>query len=150
MISSAEPRCGDCTMCCQTVGFTGDWKITDIYDEAEKFDIDFGAWSTCNKLCDSGCSIQENKPRVCKEFYCQYIERNLSEKHFPKDTGFVTVLDESNPIYIHSVDRTLPPDIQYNNNKQLLNEMINEISDSLNEEYLLATIRTKQGNKRIR
>ena len=34
--------------------------------------------------------------------------------------------------------------------KQLLNEMIDEISESLGEEYVLATLRTKQGTKRIR
>jgi len=150
MISPTEPRCGDCTMCCQTVGFTGDWKITDIYNEAEAFDIDFGPWSTCNKLCDTGCSIQSNKPKVCTEFYCQYIELNLSEKHFPKNTGFVTVKDDQGHIFIHSVDKTLPPDIQYNNNKQLINDMLDEISSELKQDYLYATLRTKQGNKRIR
>ena len=153
-IIPTEPRCGDCTVCCETLGFTGKWKITDIYDEAEKFDIDFGAWSTCNKLCETGCSIQENKPRVCEEFFCHFIEFNLEDKFRPKESGFVAFSDgtahSDGTILIHSVDKTLPPDIQYNNNKQMLDELIDGIAKGLGKDYVYATLRTKQGNKRIR
>ena len=35
MITPTENRCGDCTVCCEVMGYTGDWKFADRYNEAD-------------------------------------------------------------------------------------------------------------------
>ena len=76
-IIPTESKCGDCTVCCEIMGFTGLWKSADRYNEAESYGVNYGAWSTCNKLCDTGCSIQADKPKICDEFFCSYVEHDL-------------------------------------------------------------------------
>ena len=155
MIVPTEPRCGDCTVCCHIAGFTGDYSFTDKYNEAEKFGLQFDPMQTCNKLCDTGCSIQENKPRICSEFFCEYVKQDLDDQYYPKDCGFmatVNVHDENYPdawpypdtITILSMDKTLPPEIQYNNNKQLLDNLIEEIEISIGRK-LPVELETNQG-----
>ena len=53
-------------------------------------------------------------------------------------------------IVIHSNDKTLPPDVQYKNNKELLNDMLDEMQDKLGQDWLFATLSTKKGKIRIR
>tara|TARA_A200000159_G_scaffold162485_1_gene186518 strand:- start:1949 stop:2407 length:459 start_codon:yes stop_codon:yes gene_type:complete len=152
MISPTEPRCGDCTVCCQIEGFTGPWAYTDKYNEAEKFGIKFDPFNTCNKLCDTGCSIQENKPRICSEFFCSYIEHDLDEVYYPKNSGFVAHIDlDMNPdlIIIISKDMTLPPEIQYDNNKKLLDDLVEEIQVCEGRRFRVQFI-TKQGDMLLR
>jgi len=153
-IIPTEPRCGDCTACCESTGFTGDWKKIDRYNEAEASGIDFGPWSTCNKLCSTGCSIQDTKPRTCTDFFCHFIEHDLEDKFRPKEFGYIafTSLDKnSENIEIMSLDHTLPAETQYNNNKKMLDELIDKVRISLGKEYVYATLHTKKsGIKRIR
>lgn len=148
MITPDESRCGDCTVCCEIMGYTGDWKFADRYNEAEKYGVDYGAWSTCNKLCDTGCSIHEDKPRICQEFWCSYIEHDLEDHYRPKDFGFVAHKDKGH-IGIISMDKTLPPEIQYNNNKQKLDALVEEILVSEGKK-MSVWLYTKQGQLRIR
>lgn len=148
MITPDESRCGDCTVCCEIMGYTGDWKFADRYNEAEKYGVDYGAWSTCNKLCDTGCSIHEDKPRICQEFWCSYIEHDLEDHYRPKDFGFVAHKDKGQ-IGILSTDKTLPPEIQYHNNKQKLDTLVEEILVSEGKE-MSVWLYTKQGELKIR
>mgnify|MGYP000026253864 CR=1 FL=1 len=148
MITPDESRCGDCTVCCETMGYTGDWKFADRYNEAEKYGVDYGAWSTCNKLCDTGCSIHEDKPRICQEFWCSYIQHDLEDHYRPKDFGFVAHSDKGQ-IGILSMDKTLPPEIQYHNNKQKLDALVEEILVSEGKE-MSVWLYTKQGELKIR
>lgn len=148
MITPDESRCGDCTVCCEIMGYTGDWKFADRYNEAEKYGVDYGAWNTCNKLCDTGCSIHEDKPRICQEFWCSYIEHDLEDHYRPKDFGFVAHKDKSQ-IGILSMDKTLPPEIQYHNNKQKLDTLIEEILVSEGKK-MSVWLYTKQGELKIR
>jgi hypothetical protein len=152
MISPTEPRCGDCTVCCQVEGFTGQWAYTDKYNEAEKFGIKYDPFQTCNKLCDTGCSIQENKPRICNEFFCSYIQHYLDEVYYPKNIGFVAHIDsDMHPdlIVIISKDMTLPPEIQYDNNKKLLDNLVEEIQVCGGRRFRVQFI-TKQGDMLLR
>lgn len=148
MITPDESRCGDCTVCCEIMGYTGDWKFADRYNEAEKYGVDYGAWNTCNKLCDTGCSIHEDKPRICQEFWCSYIEHDLEDHYRPKDFGFVAHKDKGQ-IGILSLDKTLPPEIQYHNNKQKLDTLVEEILVSEGKE-MSVWLYTKQGELKIR
>lgn len=148
MITPDESRCGDCTVCCEIMGYTGDWKFADRYNEAEKYGVDYGAWNTCNKLCDTGCSIHEDKPRICQEFWCSYIEHDLEDHYRPKDFGFVAHKDKGQ-IGILSMDKTLPPEIQYHNNKQKLDTLVEEILVSEGKE-MSVWLYTKQGELKIR
>lgn len=150
MIVPTESRCGDCTVCCEIMGFTGAWKMADRYNGAEKHNIDYGAWSTCNKLCDTGCSIQYDKPRICSEFFCSYIEHDLEDHYRPNDFGFVAHVQKwDGAVGILSMDKTLPPEIQYDNNKQNLDSLIEEILVSEGRR-LPVWLHTKQGTIRLR
>jgi len=149
-IIPTESRCGDCTVCCEIMGYTGAWKDADRYNEAEFYGVDYGAWSTCNKLCDTGCSIQEDKPRICDEFFCSYIEHDLEDKYRPKNFGFVAHVQKWNgKVGILSMDKTLPPEIQYDNNKRKLDELVEEILVSEGRQ-LQVELHTKQGTLRLR
>jgi len=150
MIVPTESRCGDCTVCCEIMGYTGLYKDFDRYKEAEKFGVDYGPWATCNKLCDTGCSIQENKPRICDEFFCSFIKHDLESEYRPKDWGFVGHIQPSDgALGILSMDKTLPPEIQYNNNKQMLNQFIDEVILSEGKK-LKVWFHTKQGSIMLR
>lgn len=150
MIVPTENRCGDCTVCCEIMGFTGQFKVYDRYNEAEKLGVDYGPWSTCNKLCDTGCSIQEKKPRICDEFFCSFIEHDLEPEYRPKEWGFVGHIQPADGVFgILSMDKTLPPEIQYNNNKQMIDQFIEEVEISEGKK-LNVYLYTKQGEMRLR
>lgn len=148
MIVPTENRCGDCTVCCEIMGFTGQWSFADRYREANKLGVKYDAWQTCNKLCDTGCSIQENKPRICDEFFCSFIKHDLEPEYRPKDCGFVGHIHTNN-LTILCMDKTLPTEIIYNNNKKMLDDFVEEvlISEGINYPVMLFS---KQGAYKIR
>ena len=112
MIVPTENRCGDCTVCCEIMGFTGQWAGADRYNEAKKLGVEYDAWSNCNKLCSTGCSIQNKKPQICDEFFCSFIEHDLEPEYRPNDWGFVGHIQKGDgALGILSMDKTLPPDI---------------------------------------
>ena len=148
-ITPTESRCGDCTVCCEIQGFTGEWKWGDVNDEAELFGVCYGAWTACNKLCDTGCSIQHDKPRICADYFCSYIEHEMDSEYRPKDFGFVAHRQEwDGKIGILSMDKTLPPEIQYDNNKQKLDKLVDMIIEREGEKEV--ELHTKQGTIQIR
>lgn len=150
MIVPTENRCGDCTVCCEIMGFTGKWAGADRYNEADKLGVKYDAWETCNKLCSTGCSIQNKKPQICDEFFCSFIEHDLEPEYRPKDWGFVGHIQKGDgALGILSMDKTLPPDIQYNNNKQMLDQFIEEVMVSEGKR-LVVYLHTKQGAMRVR
>lgn len=150
MIIPDESRCGDCTVCCEIMGYTGAWKSADRYNEAEFYGIDYGAFQTCNKLCDTGCSIHEDKPRICDEFWCSYIEHDLEDHYRPKDFGFVAHIQKwDGKVGILSMDKTLPPEIQYDNNKKRLDDLIDEIMVAEGRR-LRVELHTAQGTMQLR
>jgi hypothetical protein len=132
------------------MGFTGQWAGADRYNEAKKLGVEYDAWSNCNKLCSTGCSIQNKKPQICDEFFCSFIEHDLEPEYRPKDWGFVGHIQKGDgALGILSMDKTLPPDIQYNNNKQMLDQFIEEVMVSEGKK-LVVYLHTKQGVIRIR
>jgi len=148
MISPTESRCGDCTVCCEIMGYTGEWSFADKYKEANKYGVVYGEWSSCNKLCETGCSIQEDKPRICDEFFCHFIKHDLEDEYRPDKFGFVA-RTKKGVVDILSTDKTLPPEIQYDNNKKMLDNLIDDVSlfeGTLYEVHLF----TSQGSMKLR
>ena len=152
MIVPTENRCGDCTVCCEIMGFTGKWAGADIYNEADKLGVVYDEWSNCNKLCSTGCSIQNKKPQICDEFFCSYVEHDLEDHYRPNNCGFVAHVQKyagALGIIVASMDKTLPPEIQYDNNKELLDNLVEEILISEGKKFPV-WLQTKQGAYRLR
>lgn len=150
MIQPDEDKCGDCTVCCEIMGYTGGWKFYDRYNEAEKFGVDYGEWSTCNKLCDTGCSIHQDKPKICEKFFCSYVKYDMPKEFKPNDCGFVAHIQPHNDVVgILSTDKTMPPEILYDNNKQMIEEMIEEIEFSEGKRFE-AWFHSKQGSIQLK
>jgi len=142
--------CGDCNVCCEVMGFTGEWAEFDRYKEAEKYGVVFDVWEDCNKLCDNKCTIWNDKPRICDEFNCYYITEELIDKYKPNEFGFVIYeSQDKKDVFCISTDKTLPPEIQYLNNKKNLDELIGEVEVSVGRIRPVILI-TKQGNLVIR
>ena len=56
--------CGECTFCCEVLPFTHEASWADTYNERYKYDIIYPPGRACNKVCSTGCSIHENKPKI--------------------------------------------------------------------------------------
>ena len=150
MIQPDESRCGDCTVCCEIMGYTGEYRWADRYNEAEKYGVDYGPWTTCNKLCETGCSIHHDKPKICEKFFCSYIQHDLEEKYRPSDFGFVAHIQPADGnLGILCTDKTLPPEILYGNNKHEVDQLIEEIEIGEGKR-LTVWLYAKQGALRLR
>lgn len=149
MILNDIERCGDCTVCCEVMGFTGKWKPFDRYNEAEEFDIVYDEWSDCNKLCSIGCSIHKSHPRICKEFLCSYITEELPDDHRPNLCGIVAYHNpEHDEVWLISTDKETPPQKQYEDKKQFITDMVEDIFVSMGKRYEVSFI-TKKGSMRL-
>ena len=94
-------ECGDCRVCCTVFPFTGkDLECPDEYNEVphfeEKYDLIYTTGKSCNQLCSTGCSIQHDKPKLCQEFWCDYLKYELPEKYFPHNCGFASYIYDKN------------------------------------------------------
>lgn len=67
---SEERTCGDCMACCQG------WVPVKIGD----YVVEQG--SSCKHLMN-GCSLQDNKPKLCSLFKCSWLEGELPEELKP-------------------------------------------------------------------
>jgi len=60
--SETARKCGDCTACCEG------WLAGTVYGRT------FYPGKKCHFLCDSGCSIYEERPKEpCKRFVCSWL-----------------------------------------------------------------------------
>lgn len=75
--------CGDCTKCC-----------TWLSGEAHGYK--FGNGKSCKFLCSSGCSIYEDRPSVCKTYYCAWSQELIDEKYKPNKCGFIISVEWEN------------------------------------------------------
>jgi len=91
--------CGDCTACCDSLGFTHDNEYTrndpDIIASlpvARQEGIVYEWGSGCNKLCPNtgDCIIYERRPHVCSSFNCAYLKHDLELRDRPDRSGFIT------------------------------------------------------------
>tara|TARA_R110000764_G_scaffold64122_3_gene135091 strand:- start:842 stop:1264 length:423 start_codon:yes stop_codon:yes gene_type:complete len=114
-------QCGECTLCCTVLGWTDNASHLDKYNEAAKYDIIYPYFTPCNKVCSTGCSIHENKPRICQEFNCDYITKDLGEEHKPINCGFVTYTTEDEELWV-CIDTNENLKEYYKARKELMDE----------------------------
>jgi hypothetical protein len=95
--------CGDCTACCDSLGFTHDnWYTRQDPDiilsqkVALKEGIKYDWGSGCNKLCSKSgdCKIYEKRPHVCRSFDCGYLKYDLDLETRPDQCGFITEVND--------------------------------------------------------
>ena len=95
--------CGECTACCDSLGFTHVNDYTQSHPDvivslkvAEQEGIVYDYGSACNKLCpNSGdCTIYERRPHVCSSFECSYLRYDLDIETRPDQCGFVVDADD--------------------------------------------------------
>lgn len=67
--------CGDCQACCVVLPIIELNKPRNV---------------KCRHCAETGCAIYDNgRPRVCKEWNCEYMEGNLPEYWHPSKTGIM-------------------------------------------------------------
>jgi len=92
-------ECGDCRVCCRVLPFTHDAQWADKYKEVNHWtsneNLIYRTGQACNKICSTGCSIQLNKPKICQNFWCDYLLYDLPEKYQPHKSGFVSYVAEA-------------------------------------------------------
>lgn len=66
--------CGECRECC-------------IVPKIEEFDKP--ARSPCRHLCTAGCGIYADRPTVCSNFQCWWLEGQFKEEHRPDKSGII-------------------------------------------------------------
>ena len=74
-----DVACGDCRMCCtnDTVVVAGDEYGYEL--EPGTSHLARKADKTCIYLVDSGCSIYERRPRICRDFDCRWLAAKIPE-----------------------------------------------------------------------
>ena len=90
--------CDGCTACCD-----GTLNI-------EELNVYWG--NPCKNICDSKCAIYENRPKVCSNFRCQWLDdETLPEWIKPSDSGLLIKFNKKSRIlYLISVyQKTVEP-----------------------------------------
>ena len=77
--SLAQRACGECTACCTVMG------VAEIHKAPGE---------PCSKLCASGCSVYESRPRGCREFNCLWRMGLLGPEGRPDRLGAVLDMTE--------------------------------------------------------
>lgn len=62
--------CGECTLCCYTM-------------ESAELDMKVGEW--CKMCTNTGCSIHEKRPNVCRRFNCVWLQETQIPDSFRPD-----------------------------------------------------------------
>jgi|GEM_PF-2184873 len=65
-----ERSCGECTACCTAYPILAS---EDFFPEAKP------AATPCKHLCATGCSIYDQRPPICKDFQCDYLDGTLGK-----------------------------------------------------------------------
>ena len=74
-MSKTNRQCGDCNVCCTTM------KVTPL---------DKPAGTPCQHMTETGCGDYENRPEVCRVWYCMWVRDAhsiLSEEERPDKLG---------------------------------------------------------------
>ena len=124
--------CGECTACCTSLGFTGAAEKQDSDPETTKsLGIDYQPFMLCNKVCDYGCTIYKMRPKVCREFECQYILSDLSVELRPDQCGVIAELKGEFGIVLTVLSSGVTgiSSTEYrDDNKDVIKDIISEIS----------------------
>ena len=87
--------CGSCTMCCKAL-------------EIEYFSKPMGTLcSNCTE--NGGCSVYQTRPKVCREFLCEWMcERSLPPHLRPDKVGTILIEDPDSDEYHAVCDPSRP------------------------------------------
>ena len=95
--------CGDCNLCC-----TG-------YLLGEVEDIPFGNLNKCHRLIDKKCSIYEDRPDMCKKYYCAWAQGLFPDWMKPNKSDIVISIevDTLNRQYLKAISpKKLLPNVR--------------------------------------
>lgn len=125
-------QCGECTECCHSLNLR------------PEEDVKYEWGSSCEKVCDTGCSIHNSKPDVCKGFLCAYRQYNLDERYRPDRYGmFAEYIGNSVVIWPNRHgQRNIEPNLWNEQNENKIRELMNEISietKKYNSDYRIQT-----------
>lgn len=97
--------CGECTACCTAYP---------ILPGPNFFSEGKPAATPCKHLCARGCSIYEQRPKICRDFRCDYLEGSLgsnAEDWRPDRCGIIIVGQQPlHNLFQGEVPRHLAPD----------------------------------------
>ena len=81
--------CGSCTMCCKAL-------------EIEHFDKPMGKLCT-NCVASGGCGIYLERPKVCREFLCEWMCDRALPPHLRPDRAGTILIEDSDTEEYHAV-----------------------------------------------
>ena len=89
--SHAPRECRACKACCIALEIVSEPGKSTTFDTGE--DIAKPAGQNCRFLTESGCSIYEVRPVVCREFKCDWLihRKGFGPDDNPDDTGVIGV-----------------------------------------------------------
>ena len=136
-------ECGHCRACCESLGFTHKGyeliypPIVEQRDEIAREGIEFPFGSVCNKVCETGCSIYESRPQICKDFECSFYKLELPEKYRPNSCGFLAEEIDGAILFtpVDHVTSKLTTREYMSKYSGLLKEIVFEISRVTGKEY---------------
>lgn len=76
----AKHICGDCKACCTVLGVV----------ELEK-----PMFQTCSKVCKTGCSIYQNRPKECQTYECFYFKNHQNIELRPDKLGVIIDIQQT-------------------------------------------------------
>jgi len=107
--------CGDCTLCC---------KLPPIFNENEDKSLDynnpfkkFGEWCV-NCSTRKACDIYENRPNVCREFNCLYVQSVLQndpmdDAWHPRVANFFVTIENQQRLKERQISIYINPERHY-------------------------------------
>lgn len=83
--------CGSCTACCTYLDIKGGTGKTISFLDAT--DVAKPAGRPCQFCTVKGCGIYENRPVVCREFKCDWLQgrKGYTDADHPHSVGFIGV-----------------------------------------------------------
>lgn len=83
--------CGHCDLCCIHLQIDSEQGFSTLLHSNE--DIAKKAGTPCKFLGPKGCRVYDKRPRVCREFACDWLKGNTlpQEKDSPLQTGIIGV-----------------------------------------------------------
>jgi Fe-S-cluster containining protein len=120
--------CGSCHACC------------DGWLEGEAYGIKFGNNKPCSFFCKGKCTIYPVRPKVCKNYYCAWVQGLFSDSLKPDESGFlVSVQDWSRGQFFLIIE------IDENSKSECLEEIF-EFCKETNTPYLIRSLKNKESH----
>ena len=110
--------CGECNACCHSLGFTDesdynkeDATIVASQDQITALNLIYPYGGSCNLLSSCGaCSVYDNRPNVCREYECGYIDYDLPIEFRPDNIGVISKVIDNRVEFEMNSDFDYVPD----------------------------------------